>query len=346
MPENRNAIAGQAMAMAMAVPENFQIASNNSGYISDRASAQQVARHAALRFSWQGDLLASKNKLIAKIAGFALAAHVNDERGDFGAWPSQATLAAECGETARNVRRGLKGLLDTKYLEIVDGAGGGGRGRTTRYKLTFPADDKPGSIAPGINGDNPDRLGLNPAQLGSIPGSIGFNTRLNCADELTKELTKELNKELKEADTGKRLKPAESEFHLPGIDYGSLSGTEQLPEGLVRQARDDKTAWLYASRSATNFLGYERADKPDGVNADKFAMAFLPPAALAEMLARCRAGTLTNSTVAMAMLALRVPRGQHVPAPEPAPEPAAMHVASRATDENRLDHLNLKPQRK
>lgn len=256
------------------------------------------------RWAWQADLLASKLKPRAKVVGIVLANYVNDERGDLKVWPSQGTLAAKCGATDRNVRRGLKELLAGKYLEIVEGEGGGGlrkdgTGRTTLYKLTFPM-GKPGQVGPGIDGANPDRID-------QIPGQNRSDTRTDLSDKLTTELTYEPTKK---ADDDERLKTAESESRLPGIDYSNLNCIEQLPEGLVRQARDDKTAWLYASRSATHFLGYERSDKPDGVNADTFVMAFIPAAALAQTLRLCRAGTLSNATVAEATLALGIPKAQ------------------------------------
>jgi hypothetical protein len=292
-----------------------------------------------------------------KFIGEQLAKHVNDARGDFIVWPSQKTLAAECDTCERTARTVLKELLDAKYLEIVEGTGGGGlhadgTGRTTHYKLRFPADDIPGNALPGM-GDEGSKPGNalpgienNPAQFGSIPGNSGpkpgnvvSETRQPVADKLSKELNQELNKELTEKPghtvpgikerklepIGERVETTNSEFHLPGIDYDSLSGIDQLPEGMVRQARDDKSAWNYASQSAVKFLGYEFGDKPDGKQPDNFVISFIPPTALAEILARCMAGTLTNSTVAMALLALRVPRGQHLSAPEP--EPAAMHTS-------------------
>lgn len=304
----------------------------------------KVAEQTARRFSWQADLLASKHWPRAKVVGLVLAAHVNDARGDFIAWPGQPVLAKGCGATVRFVRSGLKELQLAGRIEAVAGKGGGGRGCTVHYKLLFSSETKPYTTVPRIKRpkkENPAPLCQRPAPLCQEPGTVVSETLHNGADELTKELTKEPKKNLGQSDTDERFKTAESEFHLPGINYSSTLGIEheQLPDGMVRKASDDKSAWNFASHSAAKFLGYEQGDKPNGKQPDEFVMAFVPPAALAEMLARGRAGTLRKATVALAMLALGVPRGQHIP------EPAAMHVAVRATDETRLDHRNLKPQR-
>lgn len=82
-----------------------------------------------------------------------LAWHVNEKTGV--AWPSNGSLAQECGLTRDRVRHCLKDLREQGVIEVASLGTGGNQFSTTRYRFVdtwlarFPAPSDRGSTRPG-----------------------------------------------------------------------------------------------------------------------------------------------------------------------------------------------------
>ena len=284
----------------------------------------------AARWDWFRFVLHLKLPAHAKVVAYQVAYSVNKKSGL--AFPSQPLMAARSGVSDRQIRDGLSALRKAGLIKnhspkgglIPDGRGGV-RGRVGNYELlrlneVAPAlaalikiESELGSSVPSKPSQGGSDTPANPEVNGGIPGSESPQTRNTASEDLTCDLTSYPNRDLKNAsakDEGK-LSP-----YFDGIDYSKAEQyTGEWPDdSLIRKPphpdpSEPDRASLWITNFACRWLGYPLGARLDGQYPDRAIVARIPPPTLAQMIARNRAGKLTQREVAMVVVALGIPRG-------------------------------------
>jgi hypothetical protein len=253
-------------------------------------------------WEWRKLLLLTKLSPGVKVVGFAIADWFLN-RNEALCYPTYETIAARCDMTERGVRAAVAALVEAGFL--------------TKKKVKF-------------RGPNRLRLSLSQQVAQSVTAlplwlcgtavtdseparpcrTIRHDDDAQTGTAMTVNLSLEPSLEPSTIDS---ILEASDDGYLPGIDYGSIDPSAPWPDGLVRRANSTQDPMTFIGRAAISIQGFKLGHNlPSPKIGDRFAdealMALFPKPALAEMARRCRAGTLKQRHVAMALQALSAPR--------------------------------------
>jgi len=228
---------------------------------------------------WRRALLASDLPDGTVRIGCAISEYfINSKTGS--CFASHETIATRCGKTRRGVQAAIKRLVDAGFLRVERR----GYQQTNLTYLALPAGRQMCTV---------ERDDVHPGVR--VMHTPVCTEPMNLTDDRTEEITSLDNSYREEI-----LSPTAEIIPFEGKKEKDRISTDRP----VRRATDDNAARCLIQKTAMCLLGYSIETVPklsDGRYMDRWFIESLPQETLDRMIARCRAGQLTESEVALSV---------------------------------------------